>query len=48
MPVIQVQHLSKKYAIYDRPWDKLREVLHLARGPRHREFWALEDVSFEV
>jgi lipopolysaccharide transport system ATP-binding protein len=48
MPVIQIQHLSKKYAIYDRSWDKLIEVFHLARGIRHREFWALQDVSFEV
>ncbi len=48
MPVIQVQHLSKKYQIYDRPWDKLREILHLSRKPLHREFWALADISFEV
>jgi lipopolysaccharide transport system ATP-binding protein len=48
MPVIQVQHLSKKYAIYDRSWDKLVEVFHLARGIQHKEFWALQDVSFEV
>ncbi len=48
MPVIQVQHLSKKYQIYDRPWHKLREVLHLSRKVLHREFWALDDISFEV
>jgi ABC-type polysaccharide/polyol phosphate transport system ATPase subunit len=48
MPVIQVRHLSKKYQIYDRPWDKLREVLRLSRVPLHREFWALNDISFEV
>ncbi len=48
MPAIQVQHLSKKYQIYKRPGDKLREVLGLSRRPLHREFWALEDVNFEV
>ncbi len=48
MPIIRVRHLSKKYAIYDRPRDKLIEILRLARAPRHREFWALEDVSFDV
>src|SRR5512139_957079 len=47
MPVIQVQHLSKKYQVYRRPWDKLREVLRLA-GTLHQEFWALRDVSFSV
>lgn len=48
MPIIRVRYLSKKYAIYDRPRDKLIEILRLARAPRHREFWALEDVSFDV
>ncbi len=48
MPVIEVQHLSKKYAIYNRRWDKLREALPLGHGVRHEEFWALRDVSFVV
>jgi len=48
MPAIQVLHVSKKYAIYEHPRDKLREVLHLGRKARHKEFWALQDVSFEV
>jgi len=48
MPVIEVRNLSKKYAIYDRPWDKLREVLHIGGGSRHREFWALQDISFQL
>ena len=47
MQVIQVQHLSKKYQIYQRPWDKLREMLHMGEK-LHREFWALQDVSFTV
>ncbi len=48
MPAIRIHHLSKKYQIYKRPGDKLREVLRLSRKPLHREFWALEDVSFEL
>jgi ABC-type polysaccharide/polyol phosphate transport system ATPase subunit len=48
MPAIQVRHVSKKYAIYEHPRDKLREVLHLGRKARHKEFWALQDVSFDV
>jgi ABC-type polysaccharide/polyol phosphate transport system ATPase subunit len=48
MAVITVQNLSKNYPIYDRPWDKLREIMGLTEGPLHREFWALEDITFEV
>ena len=48
MSAIQVWHLSKKYAIYEHPRDKLREAMHLGRKVRHKEFWALQDVSFEV
>jgi ABC-type polysaccharide/polyol phosphate transport system ATPase subunit len=48
MTVIKVQHLFKKYRIYDRPWDKLRELFGLREGKLHRDFWALDDISFEL
>jgi lipopolysaccharide transport system ATP-binding protein len=48
MAVIKVQHLSKRYRIYDRPWDKLREMVGLGAGKLHRDFWALNDISFEL
>ncbi len=48
MPVIKVESLSKKYAIYQRPWDKLREILHLCKGRLHKEFWALQGITFSV
>ena len=48
MAVIKVEHLSKRYRIYDRPVDKLREMVGLGSGKLHRDFWALEDVSFEL
>jgi ABC-type polysaccharide/polyol phosphate transport system ATPase subunit len=47
MPAILASHLSKKYAIYSHPRDKLIELLHIG-GPRHREFWALQDITFTV
>ncbi len=48
MPAVEVRNLSKKYQIYGRPWEKLREILAL--GPRtiRQEFWALQDVSFAI
>ena len=48
MPSIQVQHLSKVYRIYGRPRDKLREMLGFGKRTIHRDFWALDDISFET
>jgi ABC-type polysaccharide/polyol phosphate transport system ATPase subunit len=45
-PAIQFDSVSKAYAIYDSPGDRLKELL--TRRHYHRDFWALENVSFEV
>lgn len=53
---IRVQNLSKCYQIYDKPQDRLKQSIMprlgrlLGKSPRQyfREFWALNDVSFEV
>jgi len=53
---IRVRNLSKRYEIYDNPKDRLKQSImsrlqRLAgRPPKRyfREFWALNDVSFEV
>ena len=43
---IEVEHLSKCYRLYQRPVDRLLEIF--SRRPRHRPFWALRDISFNV
>jgi ABC-type polysaccharide/polyol phosphate transport system ATPase subunit len=45
---VEFQGVSKSYAIYDSPGDRLRELVSPTRFKRHRDFWALHDVSFEV
>lgn len=54
--VITVRNVGKCYQLYDRPADRLRQFLMprlhgwLGRDePRYyREFWALQDISFEI
>lgn len=45
---IRVTKLSKCYHIYDRPRDRLLQMLARGRKQFYREFWALKDISFEV
>lgn len=46
--VVLVQNVSKRYCLYDRPADRLREVLPFRRRALHRDFWALRDISFHL
>ncbi len=45
--VVSVRGVSKVYQIYDRPQDRLKQML-LPRRRYGREFWALRDVSLEL
>jgi len=45
---IRAEALSKCYHLYDRPADRLRQLLWGHRRRYYREFWALRDASFEV
>lgn len=48
MNAVAFESVSKSYALYDSPSDRLKELLTLHRHPFSREFWALQDVSFEL
>lgn len=45
---VSVRDLSKKYHMYDKPIDRLKEAFHPRRHTYHREFWALKNVSFDL
>lgn len=45
---LNVENVSKQYRTYARPGDRLKESLTRGRLRRHKEFWALQDVSFEI
>ena len=45
---VEFERVSKTYAIYEKPGDRLRELASFNRHPRHREFRALTDVTFSV
>lgn len=46
--MIVVQNVSKKYQLYGKPSDRLLEILSPRRLPRHRDFWAVRNISFRV
>ncbi|HEX4965880.1 MAG TPA: ABC transporter ATP-binding protein [Thermoanaerobaculia bacterium] len=43
---VSAGRLTKTYRVYGTPWDRLGELV--TRRPRHREFHALEEVSFSL
>lgn len=45
---IKVDGLSKCYQIYDRPQDRLKQMLIREKKKLYREFWAVRDVSFSI
>ncbi len=45
-PAVQFSDVSKSYAIYASPRDRLKELVQ--RRSFHQDFWALRNVSFEV
>jgi lipopolysaccharide transport system ATP-binding protein len=48
MAVVVVQNVSKRYRLYKRPSDRVREILPFQPPRLHRDFWALREVSFEL
>ena len=46
--VVQFKGVSKSYAIYDDPGDRLKELLTFQRRRLHRDYWALRDLTLDI
>lgn len=46
--VIELRNVSKKFRLYTKPIDRLKESLHPFRKQFHHEHWALKEISFSV
>ena len=45
---IKVENLTKVYHLYDKPQDRLKEALNPFKKSYHHDFYAMENVSFEI
>lgn len=45
---INIEQISKMYRLYDQPLDRLKESLNLSKNKLHKDFNALDDVTFQV
>lgn len=45
---IEIKNLTKKYALYAKPKDRLKEALSPLRKSYHEDFYALNDINVEV
>jgi lipopolysaccharide transport system ATP-binding protein len=48
VPAVEFSNVSKSYAIYAAPRDRLKELATFQTRRFHTEFWALRDVTFDV
>ncbi len=46
--MVLVQNVSKLYRLYQRPADRIREILPFFSDRLHQDFWALRDISFSL
>ena len=46
--MIEINHLSKVYHLYDKPIDRLKEALSLTHKSYHKEHFALNDVNIQI
>lgn len=48
MKAVEFKGVSKSYAIYNSPGDRLKELVTFNRARFHRDFWALREITFDI
>lgn len=48
MALVELRDISKRYNIYERPVDRLKEIVLRNRKCFHREYWALSGINLDV
>ncbi len=46
--VIKVENLSKIYKLYNKPTDRMKEALNPFKKKYHKDFYALQNINFEI
>lgn len=47
-PIIKVTNLGKRYCMYEKPLDRLKQAILGERRKYYREFWALRNINLEI
>jgi ABC-type polysaccharide/polyol phosphate transport system ATPase subunit len=45
---VHIENLTKRYKLYAKSSDRLKETFHLFRKKYHHDFYALKNISFEI
>jgi ABC-type polysaccharide/polyol phosphate transport system ATPase subunit len=46
--IIEIKNITKIYKMYKKPSDRVKEALNLTKKKLHKEFYALDNVSFNI
>ena len=45
---VSCDSISKKFEVYKKPQDRLKQALRRGKKAYHQDFWAIRDISFEI
>ena len=45
---VSCDSISKKFEVYKKPQDRLKQALRRGKKAYYQNFWAIKDISFEI